>query len=84
MVGPVPHADVAVALVDLAGKVVHRDLKPENVLLLNGTWCLADFGISRYAEATTAPENCYLVRCPLRARNCKTFESSTYTVVRRT
>lgn len=49
-------SDVAVALVDLDGKVVHRDLKPENVLLLNGTWCLADFGISRYAEATTAPD----------------------------
>jgi len=48
--------NVAVALVDLDGKVVHRDLKPENILLLNGTWCLADFGISRYAEATTAPD----------------------------
>jgi serine/threonine protein kinase len=45
-------ADIATALADLDGKVVHRDLKPENVLLLNGTWCLADFGISRYAEAT--------------------------------
>lgn len=49
-------SDIAVALVDLDGKVVHRDLKPENVLLLDGTWCLADFGISRYAEATTAPD----------------------------
>lgn len=48
--------DVAAALADLDGKVVHRDLKPENVLLLNGSWCLADFGISRYAEATTAPD----------------------------
>ncbi|WP_434582242.1 serine/threonine-protein kinase [Carbonactinospora thermoautotrophica] len=47
--------DIATALVDLDGKVVHRDLKPENVLLLDGHWCLADFGISRYAEATTAP-----------------------------
>jgi serine/threonine-protein kinase len=26
------------------------------VLLLNGLWCLADFGISRYAEASTAPD----------------------------
>ena len=41
---------------DLEGKVVHRDLKPENVLRLDGRWCLADFGISRYAEATTAPD----------------------------
>ncbi len=48
-------SDIAAALVDLKGEVVHRDLKPENVLLLNEHWCLADFGISRYAEATTAP-----------------------------
>jgi serine/threonine protein kinase len=49
--------DIARALEDLdgrVGRVVHRDIKPENVLLLNGEWCLADFGISRYAEATTA------------------------------
>lgn len=49
-------SDVATALADLNGRVVHRDLKPENVLLLNGNWCLADFGISRYADATTAPD----------------------------
>ncbi|WP_338688922.1 serine/threonine-protein kinase [Bradyrhizobium sp. 26S5] len=48
--------DIAATLSDLDGKVVHRDLKPENVLLLDGHWCLADFGISRYAEATTAPD----------------------------
>jgi len=48
--------DLAIALTDLDGKVVHRDVKPENLLLLDGTWCLADFGISRYAEATTAPD----------------------------
>lgn len=47
---------IAMALVDLDGRVVHRDLKPENILLLNDVWCLADFGISRYAEATTAPD----------------------------
>jgi serine/threonine protein kinase len=46
--------DITTALVEMDGKVVHRDLKPENVLLLNGKWCLADFGISRYAQATTA------------------------------
>lgn len=48
--------DIIDALISLAGRVVHRDLKPENVLRLDGKWCLADFGISRYAEATTAPE----------------------------
>src|SRR5712692_7912840 len=48
--------DVCDALIDLEPKVVHRDLKPENVLLLEGHWCIADFGISRYAEATTAPD----------------------------
>ena len=48
--------DVLEALAALQGRVVHRDLKPENVLRLNGTWCLADFGIARYAEQTTAPD----------------------------
>lgn len=48
--------DVMAALTDLDGRVVHRDIKPENILLLDGAWCLADFGISRYAEATTAPD----------------------------
>jgi len=48
--------DIARALAELDGRVVHRDLKPENVLRLDGAWCLADFGIARYAEASTAPE----------------------------
>lgn len=48
--------DVAEALVGLESEVVHRDLKPENILLYEGHWCLADFGIARYAEATTAPD----------------------------
>lgn len=49
--------DVDDALIDLEKyEVVHRDLKPENVLLLDGAWCLADFGISRYAEAATAAD----------------------------
>jgi serine/threonine protein kinase len=40
-------SDVATALADLGGRVVHRDLKPANILLLNGRWCVTDFGISR-------------------------------------
>ena len=49
--------DIATALVGISEKgVVHRDLKPANVLHLHGTWCLSDFGVSRYAEASTSPE----------------------------
>ena len=48
--------DVLQSLVDLDGRIVHRDIKPENILFYDGSWCLADFGISRYAEATTAPD----------------------------
>jgi len=43
-------------IVDLDGRLVHRDILPENVLLLGGLRCLTDFGISRYAEKTTAPD----------------------------
>ena len=49
-------SDIAKALVAIEGQVVHRDIKPQNILLLNGSWCLADFGISRYADATTASD----------------------------
>ncbi len=45
---------VANALVGLRGEVVHRDIKPENILFWNGQWCLADFGIARYADKSTS------------------------------
>lgn len=48
--------DVTEALVSIEGKVVHRDLKPANILFYETTWRLADFGISRYAEASTASD----------------------------
>jgi len=48
--------DIANGLTAMSGKVVHRDLKPANILLWEGRWCIADFGIARYAEATTAPD----------------------------
>jgi len=49
-------SDVATGLSGLGGKIVHRDIKPENILLLDGNWCLSDFGIARYAEAATSAD----------------------------
>ena len=56
--------DVATALVALERRVVHRDIKPKNILRLYGRWCLADFGIARYAEATTAPDTMKFAKTP--------------------
>lgn len=49
-------SQIAQGLSILDGTIVHRDLKPENILHLNGNWAICDFGISRYAEETTAAD----------------------------
>lgn len=36
--------------------IVHRDLKPGNVLLHQGKWKIADFGIARFVEESTSLE----------------------------
>ena len=36
------------------GNIVHRDLKPANVLLHEGRWKIADFGIARFVEDATS------------------------------
>lgn len=70
--------DVAEALAGLQQDVVHRDLKPENILLYQGHWCLADFGIARYAEATTAPDtHKYAFTAPYAAPEQWRFEHAT-------
>ena len=48
--------EIATALTEIDGAIVHRDLKPANVLLHEGSWKLADFGISRYVDASTAED----------------------------
>lgn len=45
--------DAAQGLLE-AGNVVHRDLKPANLLLHEGRWKLADFGIARFVEEATS------------------------------
>ncbi len=50
-------ANIAEALAAVHDKgIIDRDVKPPNVLLIGGAWHLSDFGIARYAEATTGIE----------------------------
>ncbi len=53
-------ADAAAVLLQIVkglievGELVHRDLKPDNVLLHEGNWKIADFGIARFVQDATA------------------------------
>ena len=44
---------IARGLQELPG-LIHRDLKPANVLLHDGVWKIADFGIARFVEDATS------------------------------
>lgn len=37
-------------------EIVHRDLKPANVLMYEGAWHIADFGIARFVEESTSEQ----------------------------
>jgi serine/threonine-protein kinase len=58
--GPVVPTEAASILLQITkglievGELVHRDLKPDNVLLHEGKWKIADFGIARFVEEATA------------------------------
>jgi serine/threonine protein kinase len=58
--GPLDEGEVIEILLDIAyglrevPEIVHRDLKPANVLLHEGHWKIADFGIARLVEKSTS------------------------------
>jgi eukaryotic-like serine/threonine-protein kinase len=58
--GVLPSAEAIDILMQIAegmkefSGIVHRDLKPGNVLLHNGRWKVADFGIARFVEDATS------------------------------
>lgn len=45
--------DIIAGLQEAEG-IVHRDMKPGNVLLHQGTWKIADFGIAKFVEDSTS------------------------------
>lgn len=46
--------DISDSLDSLDGSIIHRDIKPANILLIDDTWHLGDFGISRQVDVSTA------------------------------
>ena len=47
--------DITTGLTELrAAEIVHRDLKPANILFIDGRWHVADFGMSRDLDVSTA------------------------------
>lgn len=58
--GVLAAAEVAAVMLQIVkglievGELVHRDLKPDNVLLHEGKWKIADFGIARFVEDATS------------------------------
>lgn len=58
--GTFPEGEAVGVLLDIlsgldeVSDIVHRDLKPGNVLLHEGVWKVADFGIARFVEETTS------------------------------
>jgi serine/threonine-protein kinase len=60
--GPIKDVECARILLQVATglseieELVHRDLKPGNVLLHEGSWKVADFGIARFVDIATGPK----------------------------
>lgn len=58
--GPLNEKNAISILIQIASGIaeikdfVHRDLKPGNILLHEGVWKLADFGIARFVEKATS------------------------------
>lgn len=58
--GAMDDSEAVGVLLDIVGgleevnHIVHRDLKPSNILLYDGSWRLADYGIARFVEESTS------------------------------